>query len=404
VTSETEIRNKGGGSVSAEVEQTPAKRMKRGRRGSGEGSVYRRKSDGRWVGAAIVGYTAEGRPRRRVVYGATQREALEELRRLQEDARQGRIVEPHKLTVDSYLTKWLDSIAGPRLRPRTQEEYGRVLDHCRRHLGGLALAKLGKVHVLTLHAEWKREKLGARTQQASHRALFAALKDAQRLDLIAVNPAASVPAPRAPRREREVFDPAQLRRLLSAAEGDASCGALSVLLACSGLRLGEALGLAWKHVDLARGLLRVERVLSESKGKLSFQPPKTTRSKRTVELPARAIEALRAHRERLKATPHPDRLVFPDSRGKPQRRSNLVRRGWHPLCRTAKVPTLGLHALRHCHATVLLAGGVPIHVVASRLGHSTPNVTLSVYAHAFEQDGRAVAERVEALLGGGDAR
>jgi hypothetical protein len=96
---------------SASAVERPAR--KRSKRGAGEGSVYRRKSDGRWVGAAIVGYTAGGRPRRRVVYGATQREALDELRRFQADAKAGRIVEPHKLTVDAYLTTVV-SLRSPR--------------------------------------------------------------------------------------------------------------------------------------------------------------------------------------------------------------------------------------------------------------------------------------------------
>lgn len=226
-----------------------------------------------------------------------------------------------------------------------------------------------------------------------------------RLDLVAVNAAANVDTPRAPRVEREVFTPEELRSLLTAAEADTTIGPLVIVLACSGLRLGEGLALRWRDIDLARGTLRVERTLSEiSDGKLIFGEPKTKRSRRTVELPERALAALRRQRAGVGAEPHPERLVFTDAKGGPWRRSNLVRRGWSGLLEAAKVPKLGFHVLRHTHATLLLAGGVPVHIVAGRLGHSSPAITLAVYPHAFEADGKAVSERLEALLETGTTR
>jgi len=63
----------------------------------------------------------------------------------------------------------------------------------------------------------------------------------------------------------------------------------------------------------------VRRTLSEDQhtGRLNLTEPKTSRSRRRVDLPARALEALRAHRERLGAVPHPERLIFTDSEGGP---------------------------------------------------------------------------------------
>lgn len=72
---------------------------------------------------------------------------------LRADVRAGRIVEPHRMTVDQYLTQWLDSIAGPKLRVPTREEYARLLGHVRKHLGGLLLTKLAKIHLASMHGE-----------------------------------------------------------------------------------------------------------------------------------------------------------------------------------------------------------------------------------------------------------
>jgi integrase len=57
-----------------------------------------------------------------------------------------------------------------------------------------------------------------------------------------------------------------------------------------------------------------------------------------------------------------------------------------------------LHDLRHTHATHLLTRGVPVHVVASRLGHSSPTITLQTYAHVLSRDDVQAAEQVGALL------
>jgi hypothetical protein len=58
---------------------------------------------------------------------------------------------------------------------------------------------------------------------------------------------------------------------------------------------------------------------------------------------------------------------------------------------TRQLPLIRLHDLRHLHATLLLLGGVPVHVVANRLGHSDPSVTLRVYAHVLRASSSGVA-------------
>ena len=55
------------------------------------------------------------------------------------------------------------------------------------------------------------------------------------------------------------------------------------------------------------------------------------------------------------------------------------------LTKEARLPHARLHDLRHLHATTLLLAGVPVHVVANRLGHTDPTVTLRVYAHVLRQ-------------------
>ena len=65
-----------------------------------------------------------------------------------------------------------------------------------------------------------------------------------------------------------------------------------------------------------------------------------------------------------------------------------------------RLPVIRLHDLRHTHATLLLAGGVPVMVVSERLSHASATVTLTVYQHVHPGMGRQAADRFAALLRG----
>jgi integrase len=188
--------------------------------------------------------------------------------------------------------------------------------------------------------------------------------------------------------------------LLKASAGD-SLEALYALAVGSGLRLGELLGLTWRDVDLEARAIQVRRQLSEDvhTGKLELAEPKTSRSRRRVELPSFSTEALRRHRQALTATPHPERLVFTDSDGGPLRRSNLQRRSFEPLLARAGLRKIRFHDLRHSAATLLLAQGVHPKVVQERLGHSTITLTLDTYSHVLEGMQREAATKLDAILG-----
>ena len=91
--------------------------------------------------------------------------------------------------------------------------------------------------------------------------------------------------------------------------------------------------------------------------------------------------------------------MFANTKGGFLRKSNLLRRWWHPLLDRAGLPRMGFHAARHAHATALLGSGASIKEVSSRLGHSRASTTLDVYAHAVPGGGRELADRVEELFG-----
>jgi integrase len=256
------------------------------------------------------------------------------------------------------------------------------------------------MHVQAMLRQLEESGVSPRGRQMTYTVLRTAIRDAVKMRLLAVNPLDAVSRPRAPRPEIQALDAEQTRALLAAAEGD-PMEALYVLAVATGLRLGELVGLHWGDIDLAAGALHVRRsAVVGAKGAVTFAEPKTSRSRRKVDVPAVAIAALERHRARLGALPHRDRLVFTSAEGQAVRYPNLHRRSYKPLLKRAGLPDVSFHALRHTAATLALAAGVNPKVVQERLGHSTVALTLDTYSHAVPTLGRDAAKRIDALLRG----
>jgi integrase len=228
---------------------------------------------------------------------------------------------------------------------------------------------------------------------------------AARCGYLADNPADRVEVPRYQARRRAVWTASELRAFLRAAEGH-PLEPLFLLLAGTGLRWSEAAALTWKDLDLEAGLVRVERSLHRVRGEWVTTPPKTAAGARTVSLPPQVVQALRRHRLRaLEAALREGRpwseedLVFCSASGTPLHHRRALE-ALRKVCRRAGVPEVGLHGLRHQHASLLIAQGVPLPDVARRLGHSGTFVTASTYAHSLREDSRVV-QALEELLAEG---
>lgn len=385
-----------------------AKREKKARkRGSGEGSIFKRTRRGRveWVGEISVGFDAEGKRRKRTVYGQTMAEVQRKLEEVRAKARAGidLIEAAGRQRLGDFLTAWADS-GGERWKPGTLSNYRDLIRlHIKPYLlAGHPLEAVRPGHVLEWQVELRRTGLGARTRQAAHSLLQTALKTAVRMNLVLYNAAERVEPPRVRRSERVVLDREHVLRLLAVAEGS-RYESVIVLAALHGLRVGEVLGLRWGDVDLREGVLHVRRQLVEERrtGKRELAEVKTAAGKREIPLSGRAGASLQRHRARLGAVvPHPERLLFTDALGAPLRRSNFHRRVWAPLRNAAALPKgCRFHDLRHACASALLAAGVDVATVSGTVGHSSPAVTMRIYSHALPSRMREAAARVDALYG-----
>ncbi|HEX6151549.1 site-specific integrase [Nocardioides sp.] len=149
------------------------------------------------------------------------------------------------------------------------------------------------------------------------------------------------------------------------------------ILAGSGLRIGELLGLAPVDVSTTFRTIRVERQRLQS-GALS-ELPKTKRSRRTVPVGDVVVAELEEQAER--STPV---ALCTDELGEP-----LTYRRWKRLLSDAASAAgvdLTSHSLRHFAASALIPGGASVKQVQMFLGHSSPTITLRTYAHMFPGD------------------
>jgi integrase len=258
-----------------------------------------------------------------------------------------------------------------------------------------------------------KEAHGARRRiTLAHAALRSALSEAQRLQLIAVNPATLVRVPKVQRRRIAPLTMEQATSLLKAAEAHPLGALFSVALAC-GLRIGEATGLKWTDVNLDTGEVRVRQQLQRVKKALVLQDLKTTKSRRTLMLPAKCLTLLVAHRKRqlearLKAGADwvDSGLVFTTTRrgsggrlGGPVDARNVLR-VLYRLCAASEppIPRMRFHDLRHSAASLLIASGVELVEVSMLLGHSELRVTADLYSHLQLQTAARAAQTMNAVF------
>lgn len=366
------------------------------KRGNGEGSIYRRKRDGRWVASVSIA------GKRKVYYGDSRGEAREWLTAALRSRQQGLLMAGPAQTVERYLNRWLEESVRTSVRPRTYESYDLNVRRLVPHVGKLRLSALSPAVIQGAYGALVKRGLSHRSVGQAHAVLHTALRQALLWGLIARNPTEAVAVPRAHRREMRTLTDDQLRLLFEATQSS-RLHALWVLLVTTGLRLGEALGLTWPDVDLERGALTVRRALQRLPMRLGgvvLVEPKTDRSRRTVYLAAGTVAVLAKHRarqakERLAAS---ERFVFTGVTGRPLDGS-VVSHQFHRALSLAGLPRLRLHDLRHTAATHLLARGVHPKVVQDLLGHSTISLTLDTYSHVSPALQAQVPEHMEVLFG-----
>jgi integrase len=350
-----------------------------------KGSI-RKRSKTSWELNIDLGRDANGKRLRKFVNVRGKRaDADRKLREILSQLDKGIPFGNDKTTVAEFLDNWMTTYVVPNTRPRTAEGYeGIVRNHLKPHLGHVQLAKLQPVDIQSMESSILESGLSARTVQHIHRVLHEALKHAMKWGLIWRNPAEAVDVPKVQPTEIHTPETATILRLIDSAKSTPYYPAYH-LMAFTGCRRGEILGLRWEDVDLDRSQISiVQRVKGQG---IIFQPPKSSKSRRLIALDEVSVDVLRAHkvqqleyRLQLGSVWAEYGLVFPGRTGLPLD-PPAFSRSWKNLVTKAGFQNIRLHDLRHFHATLLLKEGTHPKVVQERLGHANISVTLDTYSH-----------------------
>jgi integrase len=352
-------------------------------------------------------YQKDGKTLRARGQAPTRDEALQAMAARKAELAQAATAAAAAPTLAEYASKWLASIK-PDVAQRTHVTY---TDMFRRHvlptLGATALPAITRGQIMALLSAKRAGGLGKNTVRLIRAAMSALFTDALNQELIAAHPAQKVGVGRgrkAPdtvsageRREKvKALSRDQLDAFLAVASRERSWP-LWLFLADTGCRPSEALAVCWEDIDLVGRSAHIHRALD-----LDGTTKRTkTNTGRYVDLSVRLVAALDRHQTSVEAAAlaagrDVNPLVFPSEAGTALDLKNTARTFRRLLVRAGLPKAGGPYLLRHTFASHLLGMSAPITYVANQMGHTTPAVTLNVYAHFLPSGDRAIADRLEA--------
>ena len=334
----------------------------------------------------------------------------------------GTFIATSTITLGEWIPEYLRIYCRQNLRQRS---FDRVLATAK-HIAPLAeykLQDLKPTHFQSLYVELGH--FSGETRKKVHNLLYAAMRQAMRDGVLVSNPLEAVTVPKVVREEVTTFTKIEIETLLAKSNPHRWYPVL-LLAVHTGARLGELLGLRWSDMDFALKTIHIRQTLQHASTGIIFEQPKTKASKRKIPIPKETAIILKNYRKKAMD----QELCFTAANGSPIQPKNFERwfaslqRNCNPewIALEAKRKALKgkkdteeytnilaqqkealiarhkkFHAIRHTHATDLLAGGENIMEVTRRLGHSKASTTLDLYGHAIPGNDVKVAQKVAKL-------
>jgi integrase len=307
---------------------------------------------------------------------------------------------PAATTLHGAAQVWLDSAERGAIRTRSGDRYKpsalRGYEQALRlrllpPLGAHKLSDIGRADLQRLVARWQEEGLSPSSIRNTVNALRALYRSSDLLTdgTVAGNPTIGLRLPAVRGKRDRIAPPDEASRLLAALPaGDRAVWATALY---AGLRAGELRALAWEHVDLGGGTIRVVRSYDPKAG---FVEPKSRAGVRRVPIASVLREQLIEHQ--LLTGRHTG-LVFGRSAETPFQLTTIygrAARAW----RAAGLAPIGLHECRHTCASYFIAAGVNAKTLSTFLGHASITVTLDRYGHLFPGSEREAAGLLDAYL------
>ncbi len=379
-----------------------------GRRSRGDGSLTWDETRGRWVAAVTVGYTPAGKRIVRRARATTKTEALKQLKDLLRDHEDGLAIAPHSYTVGDAVTDWLAYGLSGRSTGTVNKCTFLANSHIIPALGARKLRDLSADDV----DKWlgtKAKELSTRTLREVRSVLKRSIDRAQARDKVKRNVVLLTEIPGGTAgRPSKALTLVQAVAVLDAA-ASTPLHAYVVLSILVGVRTEELRALTWSHVDLFGNPEAVPPVPPSVMVWRSVRvggDTKTRKSRRTLALPRRCVDALSEHQRRqdelrlIGGAWGDQDLVFSSTTGTPLDAAN-VRRAFRRVLKLAELPPAEWtpRELRHSFVSLMSDAGVPLEQISRLVGHSGTAVTEAVYRKQIRPVLTEGAEAMDRIFG-----
>ena len=313
---------------------------------------------------------------------------------LEGDLANGTYVDPKQgqITVKEFAERWFSTVID--IRPSTKDRVGLAKKHVIAEFGNIPLSGVTHQHITAWVAS-SMEKYQPASIRKNVFTLRRIMESAVHEGLIKANPVTNVRLPAEPRHEQRYLDRKQITVLLEAV--DPRYRVMVLVAIYGGFRFGELCALRRGAVDFQRNTVRVSHTLVDLNGILTFGPPKTKTSVRTVTLPRSVMVELGHHMDTY-VSQDEDSLLFTFPGGNPLRRAWFRQRVWLPAIKKANLEGLRFHDLRHTFVSLWVALGRNAKEVSRVAGHSSVAFTLDRYGHLYEQDDDGLSDALDRLL------
>lgn len=329
----------------------------------------------------------------------------------------GLVLNSRNLTLREFVEKqWLLDVETKNLAPKTLHRYKEMLNQrILPELGHLKLSDINRNHIVKLYEVLQTEgsrldgkdgSLSAQTVLHHHRLLSKILNTAVFWEIISISPMRTVKPPKTKEKIAMFYDEEQLLKLIDTLNSlDSSqfkYKMLTLLGLYTGMRRGELMGLEWKDIDFKNRIITISRTSQYVPRKGIFtKEPKTESSNRTISIPTTIVDLLDEYRKHQDSERNQisdlwvetDRL-FTAWNGSPMR-PDAISEWFGKFIKMNNLPHITFHGLRHTNVSLLIADGVDIRTIATRLGHTNPTTTLNVYSHMLRKSDQLAADSLE---------